>query len=533
MLDAWSRATLAWLLPLVLPLAGQAAPLLEYRFANPATVSSGIATNTGAAGFAANAAMTGGRSVASWRSADGVGVGFAQGRSGIALAPPYAFGLFGFGEAFTVEALARLDALPASAMSLFDDYAPGLGLRLSVNGSGQLGALASLSGSGPITVTSPQALGLDRWRHVALAYDGLALSLLPAGALAARAPASGQVDRALTLRPGIARGVDGASEPWRRALDDFRLHTVALGPSELNRRSPAAEPLAATLPMLLGALGVLGLARRRRPARTAGWPFLSAGLLLSPPASATDVLYHNAFETPTALGDFQLLAAGSARLGVVDEALRIEPGPRYLDRGVAALRVPEVAPAYRPRLDESPGPLAWSFNVANQDGSLNNLFGFYLWSSADSSDPAGFGYSLRGGGLVGERMVFARHALTGAPGGVVYDELIQVADGLGTLPATGAVRLTYAPAAGRWTLYFEQALVAADPLTVRRRVGVADDRGFTGAELPYVLLTSEATGHAAFDNLSVQQLPAPPAFLLLASAGVVLAALRRASGRGW
>lgn len=219
-------------------------------------------------------------------------------------------------------------------------------------------------------------------------------------------------------------------------------------------------------------------------------------------ADSKVIIYENDF-SQNSLSDFIVGEIGSATVIIDQGKLQINPGPNYLNRGYVALNVPEIDSLYSGMLSSNPALITWAFNISNMDGGLNNLFSFHIFSDPDPSNSAAFGYTLDGGGLVGNRMRLFRHALAQSPFGPVLETMVDESDGLGTLPNIGAFKITYDPTSDEWNLYFEQSTTLIDPLTVDTLFGTAINSGFVTEELPYVIFGSQTTGSAFFDNLTV------------------------------
>lgn len=227
------------------------------------------------------------------------------------------------------------------------------------------------------------------------------------------------------------------------------------------------------------------------------------------------VIYQNNFDSPASLNGFTVGQVGSGRVLLDGGQLRINPGPTYLNRGFAALNVSQVAPSYKSVLSSNPGMITWAFNVSNMNGGMNNLVTFGIFSSADGSDSRGFGYQFGAGGYVADRMMLYQNALSSSPYGPVYDIMVDTSDGLSVLPQVGAVKITYEPELGRWSLYFEQHTSSVDPLSITGLVGTSINTGFTSASLPYVYFASQEPGSAFIDNFSISVIPEPATGSLL------------------
>ena len=142
------------------------------------------------------------------------------------------------------------------------------------------------------------------------------------------------------------------------------------------------------------------------------------------------VLYSNNFDTPTSLDGLTIGQFGSANVILDGGRLRIDPGQGFLNRGFAALNTSAI-PGYNSVLSSNPAVLIWAFNVSNSDGGLNNAFEFGIFSSPDSHDSTGFGYKVRGGIYVGNRMLLNQSALAFSPFGPVSKTIVDTPNGLG------------------------------------------------------------------------------------------------------
>ena len=218
------------------------------------------------------------------------------------------------------------------------------------------------------------------------------------------------------------------------------------------------------------------------------------------------VVYANDFSDDT-LNDFIVTQEGSAQISIEDGRLRIDPGESYLNRGIIALDMDDFTDVYQSVLSENIGKIIYAFNVSNIDGLSswggNNSFSLNIFSRPDTHNPSAFGYTLSGGGYVGGQFRFFRHALAQSIYGPVAEYLIIENNGLENAPQIGAFRLEYTPDVGSWMLYFESSTEMLDPLSITQQVGQASDSAFAGDALPYVILSSENTETAFFDNFSV------------------------------
>ena len=175
-----------------------------------------------------------------------------------------------------------------------------------------------------------------------------------------------------------------------------------------------------------------------------------------------------------------------------------------------------------------PGVVSWSFNVANQDGDFNNGFEFWLGSSTQDPTATGaVGYVLRGGGMVGNRMTVSRFG--DAAGNL--NPVIDLTNGLGTLPEMGSYKVTFDPATGRWSLFGVEGSQFVDPMSVAILLGTGVDTTYTHRALPYFGLGGENTGLDVFDNVGVAVVPEPASTALVIAIFCAGLALRRK--RNW
>gem|GEM_PF-826764 len=243
-------------------------------------------------------------------------------------------------------------------------------------------------------------------------------------------------------------------------------------------------------------------------------------------SARAETVYRNTFDDLDALSEFDIygenfsnytppplheasIDAGQLRI----DTTSIRPNgegtsPVLVGRATLALNTSDYFdPAYNSILSGNHGVISWSFNVANQDGEFNNGFDFILASSlGDAHDIGAFGYALRGGGSVGSRLYLSRFDY-GLGGG--ESAIIDIGDGLSTLPEMGSFRITYNPSNDVWSLYGETGLNYTNPVSVNTLLGTAVDTTYTNIELDYFGLSSKSTGTAFFDNVSIQASTAP------------------------
>ncbi len=218
------------------------------------------------------------------------------------------------------------------------------------------------------------------------------------------------------------------------------------------------------------------------------------------------IIYENDFSSDS-LNDFVVGEIGVATVNIELGKLQINPGTGYLNRGFVALDLAAISSNYMANLDDNTAKITWAFNVSNIDGtvcsSCNNTFGFYLYSFPDPSEGTAYGYSLTGGGYVGDRMLMDQRASTNSPFGPVSNTMIDITDGLGTLPSIGAFKITYDPNTGGWELYYEESIAIMNPMEITNMVGTATNNNFSNTPLPYLILSGTNTASTFFDNLTV------------------------------
>jgi hypothetical protein len=220
----------------------------------------------------------------------------------------------------------------------------------------------------------------------------------------------------------------------------------------------------------------------------------------------TILIYENDF-SGSALSDFLVGEEGDAQVSIDQGELKISPGAGYQNRGYVALDLPGLSAEYPATLVESDAKIIWAFNVSNVDGAIcgacNNLFYFKIYSDPDPSAPTGLGYSLMGGGFAGSRVLLSQEASALSPVGPIFNAIVDLSDGLETLPTIGAFRLEYEPITSIWELYYEESTTPLDPREITTWVGSGINTGFVSEQLPYLILGSENEASASFDNVSV------------------------------
>ncbi len=238
-----------------------------------------------------------------------------------------------------------------------------------------------------------------------------------------------------------------------------------------------------------------------------------ASLNLSEAAS----VYQNTFSSPDSLNGFTHYGTGS--VGIESGQLRIDT-TGFSARSLSLDTSLSFSSAYKPILSQNSGLISWSFNLANQDGAYNNGFSCILASTmADPYDLGADGYSFRGGGMVGNRMVIKRFDYGLGGGGEI---LIDITNGLGPLPQKGSFRITFNTAADEWSLFGETGSEFTDPTQVDTLLGRATDGTYTGVETKFFGFSGQTAGSVFVDNVSVDVVPEPTSSaLLIIGAGVL------------
>jgi hypothetical protein len=248
---------------------------------------------------------------------------------------------------------------------------------------------------------------------------------------------------------------------------------------------------------------------------------ISAAVLLITAAVAAQasIVYQNNFDAGSAsLSGFT--SFGNATSQVLDGQLAV--GVSSLNEGGVSLYTGSLA-GYSTTLSENVGTVTWAFDVANSDGTYNN--GFRIVLAGNTSNPYGLaynqgfpseGYSLSGGEYAGNRMLFSRFY----NGATTYQTLIDVPDGLGTLPQTGAIRITYEPSSDTWSFYMDTGLNYTDPTADSQLIGTVVDGTYTHEGLPYFSLAGEYSGTDYLDNLSISVVPEPSPLCLVVVLGL-------------
>ena len=178
-------------------------------------------------------------------------------------------------------------------------------------------------------------------------------------------------------------------------------------------------------------------------------------------------------------------------------------------------------------LSNEPGTISWSFNIANQDGDFNSAFNIWLGSSTQNPNSTGaVGYVLRGGGMVGNRMTLSKFGDYAD----YNDPIIDLTDGLGTMPEMGSYKITFDPATARWSLFGGEGPQFVNPASVTTLLGTGVDATYSHQALPYFGFGGNTTGLDVFDNFGVSVVPEPSTWALVGvgAAGLGVAWRRRA-----
>jgi hypothetical protein len=250
MLSRWLVLTGA-ALALAQPSAG--ATLVSFGF------DEGLGTtalNAGTLGAALNGTLTDG---AGYSSDTPSGAGFSLSLDGVNDFVRVTTS-FAYGSALTVEAWIQASAVNGQRV-IWDDWGnPGVLLMVNDGALQFFLSTATHPGSG-ISVFTPVLLVEDRWTHVAGVYDGAEIRAYVNGVFAGSAATSGAViDNPVTASAIGADNVVTNVLNFAGRIDDFRIHDVALDPSELGYHVP--EP---SLAALLAAGGLAaGVVRSRR-----------------------------------------------------------------------------------------------------------------------------------------------------------------------------------------------------------------------------------------------------------------------------
>ena len=235
------------------------------------------------------------------------------------------------------------------------------------------------------------------------------------------------------------------------------------------------------------------------------------------------VLYSNDFNAgQDSLKDFETFtytygAGGTSEITIDSGQLKIHSQGQA--KGFAVLNINSMYPQYSPILANNPGTITWAFNVSNQNlnSYSNSGCGIAIASSAANwGYYTSTAYYLGIGGYVYDRMILAYH-------GIETNEtpIIDIQDGLPTLPSKGSFRITYNPSNSLWCFYGYMGESYIDPTTVNNLLGSVYDSTFTHDNLPYICFSS-SPGIAYIDNFSLAVIPEPATLLLFALGGLLI-----------
>jgi hypothetical protein len=222
----------------------------------------------------------------------------------------------------------------------------------------------------------------------------------------------------------------------------------------------------------------------------------------------TEILYHNDFDSGSdSLDDFELTEDGPAFISVQGGELKISTGLDSSGSGIASIHLPSVSPGSESILSNNPAIFRISFTVSNLDssvcGACNNMFYVGIYNTKNINGNERYGYRLNGGGYVGDRMIFIRDASFDSPYGNVYEELIDINDGLPNFPMRGSFRLEFDPTSNTWALYFQRTPSDTEPTEIIDIVGSAVDGEFAEISLPYISFGTDTGDSAYFDNITI------------------------------
>ena len=236
-----------------------------------------------------------------------------------------------------------------------------------------------------------------------------------------------------------------------------------------------------------------------------------AVLITAAVAAQASTVYQNNFDAgSSSLSDFTPYTLYGAT-SIQASGGQLVIGETGLAYGGVSLNTASLA-GYSTILSANVGTVTWAFNVAYMDGVYNN--GFNIVLACNTPNPYGLayyqgfpsvGYALHGGGGVGNEMYFTEfyNSLT------TYQMLIDIPDGLGTLPQTGAIRITYEPGSDTWSFYMDAGSDPSDPTAASQLIGTAVDGTYTHEALPYFSFGGSYSGTDYFDNLSISVVPEP------------------------
>jgi hypothetical protein len=266
-------------------------------------------------------------------------------------------------------------------------------------------------------------------------------------------------------------------------------------------------------------------------------PILLLQLAASIESGSAQTVYFNDFSSPDSIQDFTIVGESFVgytppplhTVSLQDARLRIDttvlfpngPGtsPALFGSAVLMRSNGDFGSGFTSVLSQNADVISWTFNVANQDGSFNNQFDFILGSTLqDPTSIAAQGYLFHGGGMVGDRMILSRFN-HGTGGG--QNIIIDVAEGLGTMPQMGSFRITYDPFIDEWKLYGAMGSAFENPMMVSTFLGSGVDSAYANQALPFFGFGGGTTGVDIFDNVGVTIIPEPSGLALILAASVL------------
>ena len=221
-------------------------------------------------------------------------------------------------------------------------------------------------------------------------------------------------------------------------------------------------------------------------------------LLIDNPLFAGIVnIYENTFDSSA---DFDGAIVGDGSISIESEQLNVYIPPEA-SSATYVLDKSSFSPIYKSTISENSDSITWSFNISNQDGIYNNAFYFVLLSTTQNPfELCSQGYYFKGGGMVGNRMGLWRFSC-GIGGG--QEVLIDIPNGLGTLPDKGSYKITYNPSTNQWSLFGEIGQDYVDPSGVTTLLGSVIDDTYTSTDTPYSGMGGKTTGNVYFDNILI------------------------------
>lgn len=254
-------------------------------------------------------------------------------------------------------------------------------------------------------------------------------------------------------------------------------------------------------------------------------------LLLACDAGTAAQLYKNTFDSVSSLYDFTIFGQDFANynppplytVSIESGQLKIETDvywpngvgnpPALTGHAFLMMNTSLFGNGYQTIISQSSNVISWSFNISNKDGALNNGFNVVLLSTLGVPNNVGaHGYCFRGGGMSGNRMTLSRFDF-GVGGRKKV--LIDITNGLGTLPKKGSFKITYDPTINEWAMYGKVEPYYVDPESIDTFLGSAIDGTYTSLNAPFMGLYGGGTGIDYFDNITVAIIPEPSMVLAL------------------